>query len=419
MSRETSRSYARPYRPRAVRVANGAGAILARVGLSARLDEASLVLAARRRARLYFFGDEGFRIPLRRLLAAIEAEARLHPVGRAIVRQILIRALANRLRIAALCECHSEIAEQAVDAPVFIVGLQRSGTTLLQRLLALHPGLRALASWEAVTPAPLPGRPGRPDPRLADALRAERAVRYMAPDFFSIHPIVARGQEEDSLLFDPSLYTTTAEALMNVPSFTAWLEEVDHGGAYAEYRRIVQLLLWQRPGAGGGQRWLGKTPLHLEHLDTLLSTVPDARIVHTHRDPARCVASLCSMLAHARGFFSDRVDAREIGRQWLARTRRMVERGSSARQRLGESAFLDVRYEELLDDPMKVVRRICEGVGAPLPADGERQMRAFLAAHPQHEFGIHAYGLADFGLEEAEVRGAFSGYCDRYAIAAE
>lgn len=422
MSHETSRRYARPYRPRPVDLANRAGELLARLGLEARLDEASLVAAARRKTRLHFFGDEGFRIPLRRLLAAIESEAHLHPVGRFIVRQILIRALASRLRIAALRERHSEIAAQPVDAPVFIVGLQRTGTTLLQRLLALHPGLRALASWEAVNPAPLlerPSRPGQPDPRLADAVLAERAVRYMAPDFFSIHPIVAQGQEEDSLLFDPSLYTTTAEALMNVPSFTAWLEAVDHGPAYAEYRRVLQLLLWQRPGSGGTQRWLGKTPLHLEHLDTLLATFPDAWIVHTHRDPARCVASLCSMLAHARGFFSDRVDPHEIGRQWLARTLRMVKRGTSARERIGERPFLDVHYRELLDDPVKVIHRICDGVGAPLPAEGDRKMRAFLAAHPQHEHGVHAYGLADFGLGEAEVRGAFAAYRDRYAIAAE
>lgn len=422
MSRATSRRYAHPHRPRAAALANRAGSLLARLGVSARLDEASLVAAARRRARLHFFGDEGFRIPLRRLLDAIEAEARLHPLGRSIVRRILIRALANRLRIVALRERHAEIAAQPVDAPVFIVGLQRTGTTLLQRLLALHPGLRALASWEAVNPAPLPERrprAGRPDPRLADAVLAERAVRYLAPDFFSIHPIVARGEEEDSLLFDPSLYTTTAEALMNVPSFSAWLEAADHGPAYAEYRRVVQLLLWQRPGPGGAQRWLGKTPLHLEHLDALVAAFPDAWIVHTHRDPARTLASLCSMLAHARGFFSDRVDPLEIGRQWLARTLRMVERGSAARDRLGERVFLDVHYRELLDDPLKVVRRICDRVGAPLPADAERRMRAFLAAHPQHEHGVHAYGLADFGLDERAVRAAFAAYCDRYAVAAE
>jgi hypothetical protein len=241
----------------------------------------------------------------------------------------------------------------------------------------------------------------------------------MAPDFFAIHPIAARGEEEDSLLFDPSLHATTAEALLNVPSFTAWLASVDHRPAYREYRRVLQLLLWQRPGPGVPTRWLGKTPLHLEHLDVLLETFPDARIVHTHRDPARTLASLCSMLAHGRGFFSDDVDPREIGRQWLARTRRMVEHGMATRARLGEGAVVDVHYRDLVLDPLKQVQRVCEAVAAPLPAQAERAMRAYLAAHPQHEHGVHAYALGDFGLDPAEVRQAFAAYCDRYAIEAE
>jgi hypothetical protein len=415
VSRTTSRRYARPYRPRAIAFANRLGRLAARAGLEARLDEASLVAAARRRTRLHGFGDEGFRVPLRRLLAAIEAEARLHPVGRFLARQVLVRSLASRLRLAALRELHPEIAALPVKAPVFVVGLQRTGTTLLQRLLALHPALRALASFEAVSPAPLAaGHPGRADPRIVQAEWAERAVRYLAPDFFAIHPIEARGQEEDSLAFDPSFYSATAEALWNVPGFTAWLASVDHRVAYREYREVLQCLLWQRPG-----RWLGKTPLHLEHLDVLLETFPDARIVHTHRDPARTVASLCSMLAHARGFFSDRVDPREIGRQWRAKTLRMVERGLAARKRVGEGPFLDVHYRDLLEDPIQQVRRVCEFARAPLPPEDERVMRAFLAAHPQHAHGVHAYAPEDFGLDEAALRRDFAAYRERYAIAAE
>ena len=421
MSRETSRRYEAPHRPRAVAIANRIGALAARAGLEASLDERSLVAAARRQTGLHFFGDEAFRPPLRRLLAATLAEAHLHPFGRFMIRQVLLRALAVRLRIAALRDRHPEIAQERVRAPIFIVGLQRTGTTLLQRLLALHPELRALAAWEAVNPAPLlerRPRPGRPDPRIAQAELAERAARYMAPDFFAIHPIVAHGQEEDSLAFDPSLHTTTAEALMNVPSFTAWLETVDHRPAYLEYRGVIQLLLWQRPGPGrgGSVRWLGKTPLHLEYLDVLLETFPDATIVHTHRDPARTLASLCSMLAHGRGFFSDHVDAREIGRQWLAKTRRMTERGIAARDRAGEAPFVDVHYRDLALDPLKQVQRICDAAGAPLASSAEAAMRAFLAAHPQHEHGVHAYSLADFGLDPAEVERAFAPYRERYAI---
>lgn len=413
-SAATSRRYERPYRPRVVAFGNAAGRGLSRLGLRASLREDSLIRAARRATGLHEFRDSGFREPLRRLLDAIEGEAQLHPLGRLMARTVLVNSLANRLRIESQRDLHPGVFERPVERPVFIVGLQRTGTTFLHRLLALHPELRALRSWEAANPAPFAERrtrPGAADPRIGVARLAERGVRYMAPDFFAVHPIEALGEEEDSLLFDPSLFTTTSEALMHVPSFTAWLEQADHGPAYRAYREIIQLLLWQRPG-----RWLGKTPLHLEHLEELLTVFPDARVIQTHRDPLETVASVSSMLAHARGFFSDRVDPRRVGQQWLAKTGRMVERGMQTRARRGEQAFLDVRYEDLVADPRKQVQRICDFADAPLPAAGERAIRDFLSRNPQHKHGRHEYALGDFGLDEAEVLRRFGRYRDHYGL---
>lgn len=414
MRGETSRSYQRPYRPAPVALANALGRAAARAGLRASFDEAQLLARARRRTGLEDFGVAEFLTPLRALLSSLEYEAELHPIGRLMVQQILLRQLESRLRITALCARHPEIEARPVEGPIFIVGLQRTGTTLLQRLLAQHPALRVLASFEAISPAPpleRPLRPGEPDPRIRLARLAERAARYMAPDFFAIHPIIAEGNEEDSLLFDPSFYSTTAEALANVPSFMQWLAKADHRSSYAEYRRVIQLLLWQRPG-----RWLGKTPLHLEHLGTLLETFPDARILHTHRDPVETVASLCSMIAHGRGFFSDRVDPHELGAQWFAKTRRMVERGLAARERAGDAAFFDVPYRGMLEDPLGQIQRICEFIGAPLPQETQASMRDFLRGHPQHEHGRHVYQLEDFGLDRDELRSAFASYRSRFGF---
>ena len=410
----SSRSYTRPYRPRAVRAANLLLRGAKQVGLESKLDERQIVSAAQRLARRRGFADAAWRPPLRRLIASIEAEGRLHPVARLMARRILSMHLANRLRIEAMIERHPEIPSIPVTRPVFIVGLQRTGTTLLQRLLALHPELRALRSWEAAAPAPLADaqlESGAGDPRVARARLAERGIRYMAPDFYMVHPVVAEGHEEDSLLFDPSLVTTTAEALMNVPAFTAWMEGLDPAPAYAEYRRVVQVLLWQSPG-----RWLGKTPLFLENLETLLATFPGALVVHTHRDPVETVASLCSMLSHGRGFFSDQVDPHEVGRQWLAKTRRMVERGMAARESSGESDPVDVYYSDLVDDPVKQVRRICEVAGLDLTPAVEERMRRFLDENPQHAYGRHTYTLEDFGLSRRRVEDAFAAYRSRFSF---
>ena len=308
--------------PRPVRGALAAWRALQRVGMArVPLNEASLVAAARRASGLHAFVDESFREPLRRLLTSLEEEADLHPLGRMMLRHSLVRALVNRLRLEDLNDRHPEIAEQPVEAPVFIVGLQRTGTTLLHRLLTCEPRLRPLLSWEALNPAPFRGRRARGDrdPRMRLAEIAERGLRYLSPEFFAIHPVMAHAPEEDVLLLDMSFVSPTADATLRVPTYSAWLRDVDQRPAYRYFRRLIQLLLWQRQG-----RWLGKTPHHLENLDALLEVFPDARIIHTHRDPVRVVASFCSMISHGRGLFSDHIDPREVGgpiRRTPARTR--------------------------------------------------------------------------------------------------
>jgi hypothetical protein len=413
-SQVTSRRYTTPFRPRPVRFANVLGELLQKVGVRTSLAEESLVRAAQRETGLSFFGEESFRVPMRVALHSLETEARLHPVGRFMARAVLARNLANRLRLQALRDRQPEIFQIDVERPVFIVGLQRTGTTFLQRMLARHPSLRSLTSWEATNPVPFHEKrvpAGAPDPRIRMAQLVERGVRYMAPDFFAIHPIVADGEEEDSLIFDPSFFTTTIEALANIPTFTRWLIEADDRKAYEDYRELIQVLLSQRGG-----RWIGKTPFHLEHLGTLLATFPDAKIIYTHRDPVQTVGSLCSMLAHARGFFSDHVDPHEVGRQWLARTALMVEKGLADRARFDPGIFLDLRYEDLIADPLKEIERVSSFIDAPLDEGGQRAIRAFQRNNPQHMHGRHGYALEDFGLREEQVAERFRGYRERFDL---
>jgi hypothetical protein len=390
---------------------------LERLGLAkSRLDEASLLAAARRDSSLHEFGDESFREPLHRLIASLEAEAQLHPLGRLVLRQTLVRLLVNRLRIEALCARHPEIEAETVAAPVFVVGLQRTGTTLLHRLLTCVPPLRPLLSWEALNPAPFPNAPARGgrDPRMRLAETAERGLRYLAPEFFAIHPVEAHAPEEDVLLLDVSFASPTADATLRVPSYSAWLEATDWRPAYRTFRRAVQLLLWQRPG-----RWLGKTPHHLEHLDVLLEVFPGAKIVHTHRDPVRVVASFCSMMAHGRAVFSDRVDPIEVGAKLGEKAVRAVTRAMAVRDRTPPGVCLDVAYADLLADPLKQARRVCDFLGLPLSAEVEASMRHWIAENPQHRRGVHRYRLEDFGLDRAALEQRFEPYRSRFGVAAE
>jgi len=405
-----------------VRALNAAWGALQRVGVARpSLAADSLVAAARRQSKLADLGAD-FESPvtqesLQRLLDALETEARLHPFGRAVLRGTLVRSLVTRMRLEDLSRQHPEIAEIPIERPVFIAGLARTGTTLLHRLLGCEPRLRPLLSWEGVAPAPLPGREakaGSPDPRMGLARTAERALRYLSPEFFAIHPVESNGYEEDVLLQDGSFMSPTLDATLPIPTYSAWFHATDQRPMYRYFRRLVQLLLWQRSGV-----YLGKTPHHLENLPALLEVFPGAKVIITHRDPARVVPSFCSMMAHARRLFSDDVNLEDVGRQLHAKQRKGVSDAMEARRSLPADAFIDVHYSDLMRDPMKQIRRIYDFLGYELEAPTVEIMNSFRSANPKDKRGVHRYGPESFGLRRDQLDADFAAYREHYGIMRE
>ena len=403
----TSSQYLRPRRPVAVRAYNRL-----RVGAPPALDANNLLATARERTGLDDFGDPFFLEPLSVLVRAIGREANPHALGRLLLGQRLRGMLENRLRLEALYRAAPEVAELPIARPIVIAGLQRTGTTLLHRLLSADPRARALLGWEALHPVPLPGegRRGSAKRRWLGKL-AERGFAELAPEFFAIHPVEASAPEEDILLLDHSFATQTPEATLHVPSYAAWLEAQDLTPAYRHLGRMLRALSWQR----SGDFWVLKTPHHMEHLDALLQVFPDAVIVQTHRDPQATMASFCSMVAHGRSVFSDQVQPRAIGRHWLRKVQRMLDRSEQVRAaRRGQ--FVDVYYDDLLSDPLEQVRRIYQSAGLELSEQASDAMRRTLARSPQHRFGKHSYSLWDFGLSPSQVEDAFADYCARRSL---
>lgn len=403
----TSTDYAHPYRPAPIRALNAVGRV---VRAAPTWSPGALVDAARRAEGLRDLGPPDVDGPLDVLCRSIAEEADLHPLGAWITRGRLVGVLRNRLRATALRAADPAIAARRIRAPLVITGLQRTGTTLLHRLLGAVPALRALRSWEGLQPVPLRGAPtGDRDPRRRQARLAERGLKWMAPDFFAVHPVEADGLEEEVLLLDHSLLSTVPEATLRVPTFSKWLEAQDQAPAYAMLRDLLQLL---EPAPEA--RWVLKTPHHLEWLDVLFDRFPDATVVHTHRDPVVTLASFCSMVAHGRGVMSDRVDPHEIGRDWLAKTGRMVDRALATRAARADQGFVDVAYADLMADPVGVVRRIVETVGLTWDEAVERSVRERLAASPKERHGRHTYALGDFGLTEQQVAARFAAYRKRF-----
>ncbi|WP_423923107.1 SDR family NAD(P)-dependent oxidoreductase [Candidatus Poriferisodalis sp.] len=409
----TSTDYENPYRPVPIRMFNRLGTAGLHFGLSDRLEVGALREAAQHKTGLTDFGDDGHLRALEVLVTSINDEARLTPTGRQIQKSRLVGALVHRLRIEDLLKRHPEIDDIDLGTIILVTGLQRTGTTLLQRLLNSHPEIRGISGAEALVPVSTHNETERAQrARRWRAVLAEKTISYLAPEFMAIHPVGHDQAEEDVLLLDLNFMSQSAEAIMCVPSYSRWLEEQDHTQTYEYFRRVLKVLSWQRPGSA----WVLKTPHHMEYLDVFGKVFDGATIVQTHRDPRVTLASFCSMVAHGRGIFSDWVNPTEIGQHWCHKTHRMVQLAMQTRAESPAGQFVDVSYYDLTNDPIAEVRRICGLAGIGFDDEAEREAVQYMAANPQHRFGKHAYKLSDFGLSEQIVDEAFSCYRETYAI---
>ena len=402
-----------------IRTANALGSVLSRAGFPlVSLNERELLDAACRATGLDDFGDDDFREPFGRLLSCLENEADLTLVGRIAARRDLVGLLINRLCLEEDRKRHPKIAAERIAAPIFIVGLPRSGSTLLHHLLAQDPDTRAAQAWEVMYPSPPPRRASyETDPRIERARKQLRWLDWMAPGFKAIHPVGAQLPLECIAIMSASFRATRFQTTYNVPSYEAWLNKQDMRPAYAFHRRFLQHLQWQAPGA----RWVLKAPSHVFSFDALLDTYPDARLVQTHRDPVTVMASVASLSSVLHRAFSRRREPTRFGQEVTSRWMDGLERSLELRRsgRVSPERVVDVHYRELARDPMATVRRISTQFGLPLTTAAERRMREFLAENDQNKHGRHHYALDEFGLDAQELAHRFKAYSDYFGVPSE
>jgi hypothetical protein len=285
-----------------------------------------------------------------------------------------------------------------------MVGLPRTGTTLLHTLLGCDPEALVLPFWQLRRPYPVPRRRLDRAARILRAAAMARLARSMAPRLRQLHPVSALRPEEDVFLFcDTGMLVVPVTA----PGYLGWLQATDPTPAYQTYRRHLQALVADRPG----RRPVLKSPFHLGRLAAPLAEVPEAMVVWTHRDPAVALASWCSLAAVLGNAASDQVDLAALGRRWLSFWATELDRALTARTTADPARFHDVRYQALVADSLGEVERLYARLGLPLSGATRQRMRRWIGRH--HHRGRsrrHRYSLADFGLDPAEVNRRFARY---------
>lgn len=378
-------------------------------------DVGAVLADAQRKESLDDWGPGEFEGPLRVLLADYQlagARADLNAIGVHILRSGLVHSLRMRLRTQEWTRRYPEILDEHLAPPIVVVGMMRSGTTLLQRLLAADPRLRCAYGWEVVEVAPkLDYEFDGVDPRIAVSEAREAKSRELAPELFAIHPMYALEAEEEIVFLADAFLSHVPESGAHLPHYRSWLDEQDFTPAYQYLHRMLQFLQWQKRQCGvTGERWVLKSPAHLGYLDLLRAQFGGIHLVHMHRDPRTTIASGASLNATLHAMHADSVDLHRVGRQWLARMGWTNDRAMASRDGWGDSGSVtDIGFDDAVTDPIGQVARVYDAIGLPLTVDAEDAMRRWLVERPR-EAARPPYGLETYGLHAEQVDERFTLY---------
>jgi len=380
------------------------------------LDDNSLLSAAKTMTGLGDFGEDDWREPFGVLLKSLEEEAELTLTGRLATRSEIILWLRTRLMLTDLLKRHPEILKTPVEKPIFIAGLGRSGTSILQELLHQDPRLRTPLFWEAYFPVDSAISGGTDKQAQAAGHGIANQWVRITPEIQTMHEVAGHLPAEDSSLWSFTFVSDSIMSFYQIPTYHAYVNRTDADVVYRWHKRMLQALQWKQPG----RRWFGKSATyHLTHLPSLMKHYPDACIIQTHRDPLRIMSSVANLL---RAFYWQRsdkdFDAPVFENLMVGEmTAKLLEGVMDDRDRgvVPPAQIVDSRYQDLMTDPVAAIGKVYTAFGMEFDAAAAKRIRDYLAFKPKHKHGVHRY--TPMGTEQiAENRPWFRRYQERYAV---
>ncbi|WP_445161650.1 sulfotransferase family protein [Mycobacterium sp. Dal123C01] len=342
------------------------------------------------------------------------------PFGRERVLDDATNALGRRMQVHAYIEAHPEVLDTPVQRPLFVLGMPRTGTTVISYLLDQDPAHRSLLHWQCVHPVPPASTETlRTDPRCLALLEEQRNIlEFVKQAKMPLpHWEDADGPTEDMFIHNQDFKGLSWDSFLPTDRYARWLfDETDMSSTYEYQKRYLQVLQSKAPGT-----WSLKMPSHSVHIDALLKVFPDARLIWAHRDPYKATGSLCNLwrLPQSLVMNTELLDQTDMGRAATWQMRYHVDRPLRARDRIGDDRFFHMYYHEMMRDPMDVMRRIYEWADEPLTAETEARMRNWLTEHPQDLFALNTYSLDQYGLTVEQLKPVFAEYLDTFDIELE
>ena len=383
------------------------------------LAEDAVLEAAQQATGLSDFGPNDFLPRLRLWLSEIRADATQTELGRAMMYQLVVTYLVNRLRIEDTVKKHPDILDIKIDRPIFVAGLPRSGTTYLQSLLSADTRLRSLPMWEATCPVPGPeDAPTAEDenPRRTRARAAWDQFDAIVPYTKNIHEMSPDEMSEDVELQCLDFGSYYPEWRVHAPRWRDYYFATDHTPIYRYMKKALQVMTWLR----GPNRWVLKCPQHMEQLIPLLTVFPDATVAITHRDPVASIQSALVGVCYISRITRTSIPADEFAPYWVDRYERLLRACVRDRDEVSEARVLDVYFDKMMADPMGVIVAIYAKAGLPLTDQTRAEMNDFMKRNPRGKHGQIVYNLKrDFGLTADAIRSQFKFYFDRFPVKIE
>ncbi len=375
--------------------------------------------AAQEQTGLSDFGPDDFRERLAVWLLSFEEDDNLSAVGRVGAYPDCVRYAVARLRIEDFVERNPGVQDVEIARPIIVVGLPRSGTTHLLNLIAADTRLRSMPYWESLEPVPVPGEePGEDgvDPRLARCRRGHEMQLQLLPLLKNMHDMAPEHVHEEIELMGPDFSAYMIEWVTSVPRWRDYYFAHDQRPHYAYMKRALQVLQYQR----GPDRWILKSPQHLEQLGPLIETFPDATIAFTHRDPVSVVVSTITMLCYGERLRSKKPDPERMAAYWIDRIEHLLRRCVEDRELVPEAQSIDVLFHEFMKDDIATVERIYDLADLSMTPETRAQLDRYMDANPRGKHGRIVYDLSgDFGIEPEALRERFSFYYERFPVELE